>query len=158
MIFQEHRGVLRIIYERLQYLDAPWAITGSLGFALHGMDVAVNDIDLQTDRNGAYQIEEMFQSNIVRHVTFSEAAVIRSYFGELKIAGIKVEIMGELQKRLSSGEWETAVDVRKHRHFIDFDGMRLPVLSLEYEEEAYRKLGRPEKADAIRKWLTSRSR
>jgi hypothetical protein len=36
--------------------------------------------------------------------------------------------------------------------------MRLPVLSLEYEEEAYRKLGRLEKADAIRKWLTSRSR
>ena len=87
MIFQEHRRVLRIIYERLQYLDAPWAITGSLGFALHGMDIPINDIDLQTDRNGAYQIEETFQSNIVRHVTFSESTIIRSYFGELKIAG-----------------------------------------------------------------------
>jgi hypothetical protein len=157
MIFQEQRRVLRIIYERLQHLDAPWAITGSLGFALHGMDVPINDIDLQTDRNGAYQIEEMFQPNIVRHVTFSESTVIRSYFGELKIAGIKVEIMGELQKRVSSGEWETSVDVRKYRQFIDFDGMRLPVLSLEYEEEAYRKLGRLEKAGAIRKWLTSHS-
>jgi hypothetical protein len=132
MIFQEYRRVLRIIYERLQHLAAPWVITGSLGFALHGMDVPINDIDLQTDRTGAYQIEDAFQSNVVRQVTFSESAVIRSYFGELKIAGIKVEIMGELQKKLSSGEWETPVDVRQHRRFIDFDGMRLPVLSLEY--------------------------
>jgi len=33
----------------------------------------------------------------------------------------------------------------------------VPVLSLKYEETAYRKLGRTEKADAIKKWLTNRS-
>lgn len=157
MILQEYRKVLRIIYKRLQHLDAPWVITGSLGFVLHGMDVPINDIDLQTDQNGAYQIEDAFQSEVVRHVTFSEATVIRSYFGELKIAGIRVEIMGELQKKLPSGEWETPVDVRQHRQFIDFDGMRLPVLTLAYEAEAYEKLGRLEKANAIRKWLTGHS-
>jgi hypothetical protein len=37
------------------------------------------------------------------------------------------------------------------------DGYRGDEESLEYEAEAYEKLGRLEKANAVRKWLTSRS-
>jgi hypothetical protein len=38
-------------------LPDPWAVTGSLGMALQGMELAVHDIDLQTSREGAYEIE-----------------------------------------------------------------------------------------------------
>ncbi|MBA7706967.1 hypothetical protein ES703_115828 [subsurface metagenome] len=109
MITARHQKAIRTIYETLKDLDITWTITGSLGFALHGMDVGINDNDLQTDKDGAYQIEDAFQSNVIRKVTFSEA-----------------------------------------------EGMRLPVLSLSYEEQAYRKLGRTEKADKIKEWLTKR--
>jgi hypothetical protein len=68
--------------------------------------------------------------------------------------GVKVEIMGAVQKRLPSGEWELPGDIREHRRFIDVNGMKLPVLSLEYEEKAYRMLGRIDKADRIKEWLT----
>lgn len=135
-------------------MNITWTITGSLGFALHGMDVGINDIDLQTDEDGVYRIEDAFRSNVIRKVAFSEAEGIRSHFGELIVHEVTVEIMGALQKKLSSGEWEPPVDVEKHREFIDFEGMRLPVLSLSYEEQAYRKLGRTEKADRIKEWLT----
>ncbi|MGA2139045.1 MAG: hypothetical protein ABSH14_09315 [Verrucomicrobiia bacterium] len=157
MISEKHRKVLRVIHERLRDFGPPWAITGSLGFALHGMDVPVNDIDLQTDKLGAYQIQDRFPSEVCRNVGFSEAETIRSFLGELRIHGTKVEIMGALQKKLPSGRWEPPVDVEKHRVFVQFDGLKVPVLSLKYEETAYRKLGRTENADAIKRWLTSRS-
>ncbi len=153
MIAARHQQAIRIIYETLKDLDITWTITGSLGLALHGMDVGINDIDLQTDEDGAYQIEDAFRSNVIRKVTFSEAKGIRSHFGELRVREVTVEMMGALQKKLPSGEWEPPVDVEKHREFVDFEGMRLPVLSLSYEEQAYRKLGRTEKADKIKQWL-----
>ena len=147
--------MLRTIYERLMDLDSPWAITGSLGFALHGMDSPVGDIDLQTDWDGVCQIQKLFRNQVVKKVAFSEAKAIRSHFGELRILGVKVEIMGAVQKRLPSGEWESPVEVQRHRTFVEFDGMKLPVLSLDYEEKAYRILGRIDKADTIKQWLMS---
>ena len=65
--------------------------------------------------------------------------------------------MGALQKKITDDKWEPPVDVEKHREFIDFKGNKLPVLSLSYEEQAYRKLGRIDKADKIKEWLTKRS-
>ncbi len=157
MIAARHQKAIRTIYGTLKGLDITWTITGSLGFALHGMDVGINDIDLQTDKDGAYRIEDAFRSNVIKEVAFSEGEGIRSHFGELSVQEVTVEIMGALQKKLPSGKWESPVDVEKHREFVDFKGMRLPVLTLSYEEQAYRKLGRTEKADKIREWLTNHS-
>ena len=154
MITAKYQKAIRTIYETLKDLDISWAITGSLGFALHGMDVGINDIDLQTNEDGAYRIEDAFRSNVIRKIAFSEAELIRSHFGVLSVQEVTIEIMGALQKKLPSGEWEPPIKVEKHREFIDFEGMRLPVLSLSYEEQAYRKLGRIEKADEIKEWLT----
>jgi hypothetical protein len=153
MISPEHSKVLRVIHERLGGLNSPWVITGSLGFALHGMDGPVDDIDLQTDGEGVYKVERIFHNEVVKKVAFSETKAIRSHFGELSIFGVKVEIMGAVQKRLRSGGWEPPVEIEEQRRFIEFDDMKLPVLSLEYEEKAYRMLGRVEKADRIREWL-----
>ncbi len=73
MISKNYQKALRTIFETLKDLDITWAITGSLGFALHGMDVKIGDIDLQTDRDGVYRIEAAFRPNIMRKVTFSES-------------------------------------------------------------------------------------
>ena len=155
MISAQQQRALRIIHDGLQKTEVVWAITGSLGFALHGMKLKVNDIDLQTDASGAYEIERTFAENVVRKVKFSVSDKIASHWGELKIADVKVEVMGALQKKLPNGTWECPVEVERHREFITFECMKLPVLSLKYEEQAYRKLGRTEKADRIKEWLAS---
>lgn len=121
-----------------------------MGMVLQG--VPVHDIDIQTDRAGAYRTEELFYEYLKRKVTFSSTDRIRSHFGCLNIRGIQVEIMGDIEKRLPDGTWEEPVDLRAVRHFIDVEGMRIPVLSLEYEYEAYLKLGRVEKAKVIKDW------
>ena len=61
--------------------------------------------------------------------------------------------MGDIQKRLIDQACEEPVKVERFRHWIECEGIQVPVLSLEYESQAYIKLGRTEKAEAIKKWL-----
>lgn len=153
MIDSAYLRVLRKIHDRLADSPAVWVVTGSLGMALQGMPMTVNDIDIQTDRSGAYEMERRFAPFVTRRVTLSEAENIRSHFGRLTIDGIQVEIMGDIQKRREDGRWEEPVDPARHRLYVERDGMRIPVLSLAYEYRAYLRLGRREKAEKIRRWI-----
>ena len=73
------------------------------------------------------------------------------------IEGIKVEIMGDIQKRLIDGIWENPVDLEQYKRIVEVEGMQVPVLSLEYEYQAYLKLGRIGKAEMLRKWLQGKN-
>jgi len=132
-----------------------WVVTGSLGFALQGVPVKPNDIDIQTDEVGAYEIERCFSEFSTEKVAFCSTERIRSHFGVLMIDGIKVEIMGDIQKRLEDGTWEDSVALERHKRVVEIEGMQVPVLSLEYEYRAYLKLGRLKKAEMLFKWLCS---
>lgn len=156
MISRRHWQTLRVFANRIRARDIEWAITGSLGLALHGIDVGIGDIDIQTDEHGAYKIERALEHNIVRRVKFSVADRIQSHFGELNVEGVKIEIMGALQKKLSGEVWESPVDVKEHLQNLECDGITLPVLSLDYLEKAYRILGREEKAQLIAEWRPNR--
>jgi hypothetical protein len=105
-----------------------------------------------TDKKGAYQIEECFKEFVIAKVCFSSNGKISSHFGRLEIDGIKVEIMGDIQKYVN-GIWEERVDLEKYKRYITLDGMKLPVLDLEYEYNAYMKLGRIEKALLFKKYI-----
>lgn len=148
-----HVAALRVLVERLAPTDIVWALTGSTSFALQGVPIPVHDIDVQNDATGAYRIAELFADTVLRPVVFSEAERIRSHFGALSIAGVTVELMGGLQKRLPDGRWEEPVDVHTHRRFVRLAELTLPVLDLAYEERAYRLLDRVEKADVLRRHL-----
>ena len=145
--------VLGVIYDSLLGSGVEWALTGSLGMALQGMPLTPHDVDVQTDRDGAYQIELRLSRYMVVPVSFSESDRIRSHFGRAQVLGMAVEIMGGIQKRLPDGAWETPVSVVEHRRLVSIGGMTIPVLSLEYEREAYLKLGRLERAEQIRRFL-----
>ena len=154
--YEPYIRVLRKIYARLKDSNVNWVVTGSLGFALQGVPIKLNDIDIQTDKAGAYKIEELFSEFVVEKVTFSTSKKIRSHFGKMMIDGIEVEIMGDVQKR-SEESWE-AVDLNEYKRFVEVEGMRIPVLSLEYEYQAYLKLGRLEKAKLLKEWLRKNGR
>jgi len=139
--------VLRKINVRLNNTSINWAVTGSFGFALQGLPVE------PTDKEGAYEIERHFSEFMTKRVTFSSTEKIRSHFGELMIDGIKVEIMGDIQKRLENGSLENPVDLKHHKKVVEIERMQIPVLSLEYEYQAYMNLGRTEKVEMLRNWL-----
>ncbi len=153
MIEDQHLNTLRKIYTRLEDNKVNWVVTGSLGMALQGMTVDVHDIDIQTDKDGAYEIARRFSEYIVQPVSYIISERIRSHLGELEIDGIKVEIMGDIQKRSEDQVWEDPVKVELYKCWVGINGMRIPVLSLEHEYQAYLKLGRIEKAEMLRNWL-----
>jgi hypothetical protein len=91
-------------------------------------------------------------------VTFSSADRVRSHFGALCIDGIIVEIIGDIEKRTEDGCWEPAPDLQQHKLLVAVEDMQIPVISLDYECEAYHKLGRPERAALVQEWLEKRRR
>lgn len=153
MINTTHLDVLRKICARLSDSKVSWAVTGSLGMALRGVPVEVHDIDIQTDRPGAYEIEHRLSRFVTRKVAFSSAENIRSHLGALTINGMKVEIMGDVEKRHKDGSWEDPPNLERHKRTVEVEGMRIRVLSLPYEYQAYLTLGRTDKAEMLRKWL-----
>ncbi len=150
MIQPTYLAVLRQLFAELKESQVNWVVTGSLSFALQGLPLEPHDIDIQTDTEGAYEIERRFFSQVSRNVTFASTERMRSHFGALLIDGIIVEIMGDVQKRLKDGTWEAPVDLRSHRQVVHIEGMDIPMPSLAYEAQAYLKLGRLERAEMLR--------
>ncbi|WP_049926915.1 nucleotidyltransferase domain-containing protein [Halopiger goleimassiliensis] len=146
----QFQAVLRTLAKRLD--DVEWALTGSTAFALRDVPLEPNDVDVQTTEDGAYEIADRFQEAVVDPVSFEESDRIRSHFGALELRGIRVEIMGALQKREPDGTWEPPVDVAARRAWIDVDGSRIPAFPLEYEARAYERLGRTDRAELLREW------
>lgn len=144
---------LAVLAQRLQSGQLIWVITGSVGFALHGLPVTPHDLDIQSDAADVYEIERRLSEFVVQPVRLSATDRIRSHFGKLQIGDVRVELMGDIEKRLPDGSWERPPDLLNYREFIEFQGMNLPVLSLEYEQQAYARLGREEKAHQLAEWL-----
>jgi len=153
MIEPQYLHAIRKICVRLSGFQNNWAITGSLGMALQGMDIEIHDIDIQTDQHGAYQIESLFSEYVVQAVHYSASERLRSHFGSLEVDGVRVEIMGNIQKLLENQVWEEPLKVENYRQWVRLEGIQVPVLSLEYEYQAYKKIGRIEKAVTIKQWI-----
>jgi hypothetical protein len=153
MIASKYIKTFQIFCKQLSGYKINWVLTGSLGMAIQGMDVEVHDIDIQTDQRGAYEIEGLFSEHVVTAIYYKISERIRSHFGILEIEGVRVEIMGDVQKLLDTQNWEEPINIEQYRRWISFEGMQVPVLSLEYEYHAYRGMGRFEKAEEIKSWL-----
>jgi len=152
VLSEKQINAIKIIYDRLKNQDIIWAFTGTTNFALQGMDISPNDIDIQTDASGAYKIEELLSEFLTKKVQFSSTQTIRSHFGKLNIIGVKVEIIGDIQKNVN-GKWEETINLCDYISSVDLRAMKLPVISLEYEAEAYEKLQRFGRAKELREFL-----
>ncbi|MCL6445205.1 MAG: hypothetical protein K6T83_17410 [Alicyclobacillus sp.] len=86
-------SALKVVYGSLPDSDITWVLTGSFAFYIRGMDVSVGDIDIQTDENGAYEIERRLKQYTIEPVQFRQAPKLRSNFGKLVIGGVQVEVM-----------------------------------------------------------------
>ncbi len=144
-----YRDVLRTLVACIPD-DVTWAVTGSTSFAAQGVPIEPADVDVQATADGVYQIEAQFEDAVVESVEFREAARIRSHLGALELEGIRVELMGGVQKRRPDGTWESPVDIPAHRRTVEVAGATVPVLTLEYEARAYERLGRGERAQRLR--------
>lgn len=155
-IEETHLAALRELHVGLCNSDVRWALTGSAGFALQGVPVAIHDLDVQTDAAGAYEIARRFTGAVIEPVRFWDSGSMRSHFGVLQLAGVRVEVMGDITKRNPDGSWDSPPDLAVFTHWVEIADLQLPVLALEYECEAYRKMERLDTADLLQRWLDTR--
>lgn len=151
-VSDQHLAALRQLVRRLEAVALDWALTGSTGMALQGVPLVANDIDVQTDARGAYELGRLLSDVVLTPVHYLPSERIRSHLGAYELEGVRVEIMGDMEKWVN-GSWEAPVDVRLHRRWIQVAELRIPVMDLQHEVEAYQKMGRFERADVVRAWL-----
>jgi hypothetical protein len=152
MIEKQFIKVLKIIYEKLKKEKINWVLVGSINLALQGIKIRTKDIDILTDKKGAFKINKLFKEYEVEPVKLKWWKVkdkkILEYFGKLKIKGINVEI---LANRKLGKEQKFLKRELLFRKFIKFEGMKLPVAPLEEELKVYSQLGREKDLIRIKK-------
>ncbi len=152
------RDALVEFVTRVGATDVPWAITGSLAHRLHGVPVEVHDIDVLTDKKGAYKIAALFTSELIGQVQFRSTEIVRSHLGKLNLRGVIVEIIGDMETRRPDGSWETPTEIGRNLQLMEFDGMRIPLMSLRHESEAYERLGRTDRARLLHDYAAAVAR
>jgi len=145
---EKQSSALTTILRKLDNRELEWALTGGASFILQGLDYDTSDIDIQCSKKAAYEIENIFSKYVVEEVHLWETEKMRSHFGRLKIDNVEVEVMGAVNKKVN-GDWEEPVDVSEKLTVVDYKTFEVPVLNLQYEAEAYEKLGRKEKANRL---------
>ena len=149
MLPLEYQKILLQIEARLALNGPLWAVTGSTSFALQGMELEVHDIDIQTDRAGAYLLAKRLSEFVTEPVHFCGTDQIRSHFGRFLWNGFIIEVMGDIQKPEKDGSWGPPVDLLRWRRYVPLQGRQIPVLDLRYEADAYRRIGRLERAEQL---------
>lgn len=147
---EQHAGVLTFLVSRLDPTVHLWALTGSAGLRLQGVDLSVHDLDLQTDGKTIYLIEKELAEFTKVPVHLWESEHTLSYHGQAEIHGLQVEFLGDVRHRGPDGEWGTPLDIPSVLVWVEWHGLRIPVLSLDHEALAYEKMGRGQKAELIR--------
>jgi hypothetical protein len=149
-----HKLALNRLLEKVPSREVFWALTGSAGLRLQGVDVPVHDLDVQSDQAGVAEIARRLPDCLREAPRLKKSELLRSYYGLLEVSGVKVELMGDIQRRLPGG-WEEPVELERYRRWVVWRGKLVPVLDLEYEAQTYARLGREVKAAAIRAALAN---
>lgn len=154
---EQHTNVLSFLVERIPPTEYLWALTGSAGLRLQGVDLPVHDLDLQTDGKTIFHLEKQLTEFMKMPVHSWKSEHTLSYHGQAKINGLQVEFLGDMRHRRPDGTWEPPLDIESVLVWIQWRHLQIPVLSLDHEALAYEKMGRVQKAELIRSALRKES-
>lgn len=143
--------VSKLICRKLKNHDVKWVYSGSTSLALQGIDVHPTDIDITTDRDGAYSINEILKSYEVKPIEFGIKGSFRSYFGNLIINDIKIDILGDFSLKVGK-KWINVSNPRlKAIKTVKIGNYEMPVTPLENHLEIYKAMNRDKDKEKIRK-------
>ncbi len=147
---EQHAEVLSLLIARIDPAEYAWALTGSAGLRLQGVDTPVHDLDLQTNAKTIYLLEKRLAEFMKTPVHVWESEHTLSYHGQAEINGLQVEFLGDMRHRGTDGNWEPPVVMDAVRVWLEWRGLKIPVFPLTHEALAYEKMGRTQKAELIR--------
>lgn len=149
---EPHRLAVERLVDSLPLAEVNWALTGSVAHRLLGLDLECRDVDVQSDERGAYEIATRLAGWIVEEVVLRSSVKVQSHFGRIRFEDLHldVEVMGAVRKLTTDGLWSAPTDPAHHRMLIPVGPRQVPVLSVEYEAEAYEWFGRDARARLLR--------
>jgi len=145
MISEEIKEALKTICKKLNK-GIDWVLVGSANLALQGVDVIAHDIDILTDKKGAFSIGELLRDYEVKGIGYKKSKKYASYFGQFEAKGVKVEVMGDLKIKQPDGTWYKMPLIKKT---IKVDEIKVPVNPLEEALKGYMASERIEKVKKI---------
>lgn len=143
-----HAQALKTLLKLLPPEEFGWVLTGSASLRLQGVDVAVNDLDINCNPKDIRRMEQVLGEWISVPVWVWESEKIRSLDGKAILNGIEVELIADLEVLHPDGIWHKLIDFRQ-RKWLAWQGLQLPVFPLEFEASAYKVMGRMEKVRLI---------
>lgn len=143
-------GVLAGIAQALNAAGVRFIVSGGAAMALHGIPIAVRDVDLITDRAGVYRFQELFSAQATQPVRYLESATYRSHFGRFDFDSVRVEVMAELEWR--EGERWLPITAATEMQ-VEVEGVFVSVAWAEEEFLAYIRRGRLERAAFVLPYL-----
>lgn len=132
--------MLRIIDKKLKNQKIRWVLVGSVSLVLQKVKIKPRDIDILTDRMGISKINKLLRKYEVKPVKFSSSEFFKSYIGEFRIDGIKIEVMANLKEKIGD-RWTSFSSRLTYPRIIEIDGMKLPVSPLKEQLKSYQKIG-----------------
>jgi hypothetical protein len=145
--------VVKTLASQCDSLGITWAFTGSLNLFIWGFDLEPHDIDLETDRFGAEQLNRLNAGRAIWPLHLRESEIMQSWFARYDFEGVQVEVMGDCRYRLPDGSLISPHLLETRIRRVSWQEFSLPLLNLADEQEICTLMGRHEKADRIRAWL-----
>jgi hypothetical protein len=142
MVPAAHRRAVEALCEGLAGSGLLWAVTGSVALAAQGVPVTCADLDVVVSAADAAIVERRFREHVVDPVQFAVRDRLRGHFGRLRLAGVEVEVLGDVQNLLPDGMWTNPPALDLHVTRVHVGARVCPVLSLAYLREAYAVMGR----------------
>ena len=142
-------SALRELYNILSSNGCFWILIGSTSLRIQGVDVKLNDIDILTNKKGSIIIDKLLLQYRIKKTEYSTTDKYRSYYGIYQIGKIKIDVMGEFQYKMKDGSWSQPNQNHKII-YKEFEGMKLPLLTLKQELVECENMGKYDKVEKIR--------
>ncbi len=149
---EAHVRALTCLLERVPPAETRWALTGSAGLRLQGVDLEVHDLDIQTDEKTVYEIEKRLAEFMKTPVHYWESPGMISLDGKAEVGGIQIELLANISHKMADGSWSSFTDFSR-LIWLEWRGRDVAVFPLENEAEAYEAMGRTQKAALIRETI-----
>jgi hypothetical protein len=150
MLPNDRLEALRILTKRLSGSAINWAVFAGTGIWLQGVNIEPKDIDIivctKDDTERLAQRLKKFEKEPLRHV---EKENYGAYEGKFEVNGVEVIVLGELVNKVPEGDLWSETRGLSAKKTVIADSMRIPVISLAQEYNAYLKRGKLEKAEKI---------
>lgn len=138
---QNFNAAVKIIIHELKNLQ--YAIRGTAGLLLQGMDMNVDDIDILCSKETALKCNDSLKKFMVEKVDYKESDKFKSYYGKFNIEKVQTEIMGNWQIKNRRGKWSAAFQASPSEiTYIKKDKMEIPVTRIETELQMFMLMGR----------------